>query len=88
MIVSICQVGMTYNFVKVKCGSKHLLGRFFRALTRDIYRFHRSMTRPYFSRDRISDFDTFDRHADDVIGQMKARLATGQAIDFQVGNAF
>lgn len=25
-------------------------------------RFHRMMTRPYFSRDRISHFELFDRH--------------------------
>ncbi len=26
-------------------------------------RFHRTMTRPYFTRDRISHFEMFDRHA-------------------------
>jgi hypothetical protein len=43
------------------------------------------MTRPFFNKDRISDFDTFDTHAEDVINQMKARLAEGQPVDFQVG---
>ena len=42
------------------------------------------MTRPFFSRDRITDFDNFERHADDVIEQMKDRLRAGHAIDFQV----
>jgi hypothetical protein len=42
------------------------------------------MTRPFFSRDRITDFDNFERHADDVIKQMKKRLRAGYAIDFQV----
>ncbi|KZP20533.1 cytochrome P450 [Athelia psychrophila] len=45
--------------------------------------FHRSMTRPFFSRDRISDFDNFSHHADDVISQMKVRFAEGHAVDFQ-----
>ena len=42
------------------------------------------MTRPFFSRDRISHFDNFDRHADDALGQLKARLREGHAVDFQV----
>lgn len=41
------------------------------------------MTRPFFSRDRITDFDNFQRHADDVIRQLKKRLRAGYAIDFQ-----
>lgn len=42
------------------------------------------MTRPFFSRDRISDFDNFARHADDILSQMKARFREGYAVDFQV----
>ena len=42
------------------------------------------MTRPFFSRDRISDFDNFDRHADLAINKTKERLRAGHAIDFQV----
>lgn len=49
-----------------------------------MFRFHRSMTRPFFSRDRISDFENFTRHADDVISQMRDRLRSGHAVDFQV----
>ncbi|KAF8554979.1 cytochrome P450 [Imleria badia] len=49
----------------------------------DIWKFHRSMTRPFFSRDRISDFEIFERHADDAIGQLKARLRQGYPVDFQ-----
>ena len=29
----------------------------------DLWKFHRSMSRPFFSRERISHFDLFDRHA-------------------------
>jgi hypothetical protein len=42
------------------------------------------MTRPFFSKDRISDFDNFDRHAQDAISQMKSRLQAGFPIDIQV----
>ncbi|ETW83746.1 cytochrome P450 monooxygenase 11 [Heterobasidion irregulare TC 32-1] len=45
--------------------------------------FHRSMTRPFFSRERISHFDIFDRHAEDAVAQMKARFEDGYAVDFQ-----
>lgn len=48
-----------------------------------MWKFHRSMTRPFFSRDRISDFELFDRHASEIISLMKARLHQGHAIDFQ-----
>lgn len=43
------------------------------------------MTRPFFSKNRISDFDNFDRHTEDTISAIKARLAQGYPIDFQVG---
>ena len=46
-------------------------------------RFHRSMTRPFFSKDRISDFELFDRHADQVISKMKDRFKEGIAVDVQ-----
>jgi len=42
------------------------------------------MTRPFFSRDRISDFDNFESHAGVAIQKMKERLKAGYAIDFQV----
>lgn len=41
------------------------------------------MTRPFFTRDRITEFDNFDRHADAMIAAMKERLRAGHAIDFQ-----
>jgi hypothetical protein len=42
------------------------------------------MTRPFFTKDRISDFDIISRHADIAIGKMKERFSSGHAIDFQV----
>ncbi|TDL19800.1 cytochrome P450 [Rickenella mellea] len=49
----------------------------------DMWKFHRSMTRPFFSRDRVTHFDIFERHADDAITAMKSRLRSGYSIDFQ-----
>ncbi|KAH9483075.1 Cytochrome P450 monooxygenase 75 [Psilocybe cubensis] len=46
-------------------------------------RFHRTMTRPFFTRDRISDFDIFEDHADRALKLAKDRLAEGQAVDIQ-----
>ena len=46
-------------------------------------RSQRSMTRPFFSKDRISDFELFDRHADQVISKMKERFKEGIAVDVQ-----
>ncbi|KIK16470.1 hypothetical protein PISMIDRAFT_15795 [Pisolithus microcarpus 441] len=50
----------------------------------EIWKFHRSMTRPFFSKDRISHFDIFEKHAEDVLNQAKARLQEGYPVDFQV----
>ncbi|KAH9936562.1 cytochrome P450 [Fomitopsis serialis] len=46
-----------------------------------VRRFHRSMTRPFFARDRITDFEIFARHADEAIAVIRARQ--GNPIDFQ-----
>jgi hypothetical protein len=46
------------------------------------------MSRPYFSRDRISDFDIFDRHAADTISRIKDRLKEGYPVEFQVTGNF
>ena len=42
------------------------------------------MTRPFFSKDRISHFEIFDRHATDAIKQVKERTSQGYAVDVQV----
>ena len=42
------------------------------------------MTRPFFTKDRISHFENFDRHADEAIQQLKTRLNEGYAVDIQV----
>ena len=42
------------------------------------------MTRPFFSKDRISHFEIFDRHAADAIKQVRERMKQGYAVDVQV----
>ncbi|KAI0029775.1 cytochrome P450 [Vararia minispora EC-137] len=49
----------------------------------DLWKFHRGITRPFFSRDRISDFAMFDRHTLEALGALRERLASGAPIDFQ-----
>ncbi|KAI6122898.1 cytochrome P450 [Pisolithus croceorrhizus] len=49
----------------------------------EIWKFHRSMTRPFFSKDRLSHFDIFEKHANDALNQAKARLREGYPVDFQ-----
>ncbi|KAH6896353.1 cytochrome P450 monooxygenase pc-3 [Coprinopsis sp. MPI-PUGE-AT-0042] len=49
----------------------------------EMWKFHRSMTRPFFTKDRISHFDIFDRHAADALNQLKARLREGHPVDIQ-----
>lgn len=44
------------------------------------------MTRPFFSRERVTDFDNFDRHAADAIALVQQRMSEGVALDFQVPN--
>ena len=46
---------------------------------------HRSITRPFFTKDRIKDFETFDKHAMKAINKMKERFNEGYALNFQVG---
>jgi hypothetical protein len=41
------------------------------------------MTRPFFSKERVSHFDNFERHAEDAIDQLKTRFKEGYAVDFQ-----
>ncbi|KAJ8589112.1 cytochrome P450 [Rhizopogon salebrosus TDB-379] len=49
----------------------------------ETWKLHRTMTRPFFTHDRISHFDIFDRHADRVMTMMNERFRVGLAIDFQ-----
>ncbi|KDR74319.1 hypothetical protein GALMADRAFT_227391 [Galerina marginata CBS 339.88] len=45
--------------------------------------FHRAMTRPFFTRERISDFDIYRRNCDTSLAEATSRLSEGYPIDFQ-----
>ncbi|KAH7882562.1 cytochrome P450 [Phlebopus sp. FC_14] len=49
----------------------------------EMWKFHRSMTRPFFVQSRISHFNIFDCHAEHAINLMKRRFRAKRAIDFQ-----
>ena len=49
-------------------------------------RMHRSIARPFFIKDRIKDFEIFDKYAMKAIGKMKQRFDEGYALNFEVGN--
>ncbi|KAF9007215.1 CYP63 cytochrome P450 monooxygenase-like protein [Cyathus striatus] len=44
--------------------------------------FHRSITRPVFTRDRISHYELFDKHTQSVISHIKLRMKDGYPVDF------
>ncbi|KAF8317439.1 cytochrome P450 [Clavulina sp. PMI_390] len=48
-----------------------------------MWKFHRNLARPFFTRDRISDFDIFDKHAEKVIEIMKSSFSSGNPLDIQ-----
>jgi len=48
------------------------------------WKFHRSMSRPFFAKEKIQHFQIFDRHANDAVSQIKDRLREGVPIDIQV----
>ena len=68
----------------MKCGSKSGIFPLTPEPMNEMCRFHRGMTRPFFSKDRISDFDLFDRHADVALEKIKERCKENVPFDFQV----
>ncbi|KAF8554602.1 cytochrome P450 [Imleria badia] len=74
------------NFVKgnrFKAQMLNVLGTGVFNSDADTWKFHRAMTRPFFTHDRIGHFNIFDRHAEYTINQIKARLRAGYPVDFQ-----
>ncbi|KAL5519382.1 hypothetical protein ACEPAH_1065 [Sanghuangporus vaninii] len=49
----------------------------------EMWKFHRMMTRPFFSKDRISHFEIFGHHAGEALELLKARMREGHAVDIQ-----
>ncbi|KAH9483172.1 Cytochrome P450 monooxygenase 75 [Psilocybe cubensis] len=70
--------GKLLSFLPKLCSDASII-----SFSGDLWKFHRSMTRPYFTKERISDFENFDRHAEDAISQLKGRLRAGYPVDFQ-----
>ncbi|KAJ7615450.1 cytochrome P450 [Roridomyces roridus] len=52
--------------------------------SRELWKFHRTLLRPFFKRERSNDFGIMDRHALVAVEQLEARLAEGHPVDFQV----
>ena len=46
---------------------------------------HRSITRPFFAKERIRDFEILDKYAMKAIDKMKRRFDEGYALNFEVG---
>ncbi|KAF8523078.1 cytochrome P450, partial [Hysterangium stoloniferum] len=75
------------NFEKgngFRSGAKSVLGTGVFNSDGEMWKFHRAMTRPFFARDRVTDFELFNNHAEIVIAKLSARFAEGEAVDFQV----
>ncbi|KAF8671824.1 cytochrome p450 [Rhizoctonia solani] len=49
----------------------------------DLWKFHRNMTRPFFVRERISEFDLFDKYAQKFLARMEEHTDTGVPMDIQ-----
>ncbi|PPR04826.1 hypothetical protein CVT24_010243 [Panaeolus cyanescens] len=49
----------------------------------DMWKFHRAMTRPFFTKERISDFEIYTRNCDRALELARGRLAEGYSFDFQ-----
>ncbi|THH18201.1 hypothetical protein EW146_g2752 [Bondarzewia mesenterica] len=77
------------NFVSFEKGPKtnlqlhQLLGTGVFNSDGEMWKFHRGMTRPFFSRERITDFELFDKHAQETLRLLRERLREGYVVDFQ-----
>ncbi|KAG9032610.1 hypothetical protein FRB95_001196 [Tulasnella sp. JGI-2019a] len=49
----------------------------------DAWKLHRSMTRPFFNRDRVTDFDIFEHHSRILLEKIREKSENGVAFDFQ-----
>ncbi|KAF8307690.1 cytochrome P450 monooxygenase pc-1 [Clavulina sp. PMI_390] len=49
----------------------------------DLWKFHRTLTRPFFTRDRTSDFKIFDKHANAILEILRDASRTGTPLDIQ-----
>lgn len=49
----------------------------------DLWKFHRSMTRPFFVRERVTEFDLFDRYTQKLLTRIAEHADRGQPMDLQ-----
>ncbi|KAJ6515180.1 cytochrome P450 [Mycena vitilis] len=49
----------------------------------DLWKFHRGISRPFFTKERISDLQGYARHSDRALTLLSDRLNSGHAVDFQ-----
>ncbi|KAF9034327.1 cytochrome P450 monooxygenase pc-3 [Panaeolus papilionaceus] len=49
----------------------------------ELWKFHRAITRPFFTKERISDFDIYTRNCDKSLDEVRNRLAEGYPVDIQ-----
>ncbi|KAG6867246.1 hypothetical protein C0993_005269 [Termitomyces sp. T159_Od127] len=49
----------------------------------DVWKMHRNMTRPFFARERISDFDIFERHAQRTIAILSSHSSSSKPSEAQ-----
>ncbi|KAJ6590601.1 cytochrome P450 [Mycena vulgaris] len=49
----------------------------------EMWKFHRGISRPFFTKDRISDLQGYARYADRTLNLLSERLQEGYAVDFQ-----
>jgi cytochrome P450 len=62
---------------------KSLLGEGVFNADGEMWKFHRTMTRPFFTRERISDFDIYDKNCASTLKLARTRLAEGYPVEFQ-----
>ncbi|KAF8307679.1 cytochrome P450 [Clavulina sp. PMI_390] len=49
----------------------------------DTWKYHRALDKPFFARDRISDFEIIERHTNELLSIMKERFRKGIPVDVQ-----
>ncbi|KAF8074646.1 CYP63 cytochrome P450 monooxygenase-like protein [Lyophyllum atratum] len=49
----------------------------------DMWKFHRTITRPFFNRNRVAHLQLFARHTQHIISQIITNAKDGRAVDFQ-----
>ncbi|KAF9547694.1 cytochrome P450 monooxygenase pc-2 [Agrocybe pediades] len=62
---------------------KSLLGTGIFNVNGEMWKFHRSITRPFFTRERISDFEIYERNCNISLKAAERRLAEGHSVDVQ-----